>query len=104
MDAVNLVLSSIANHFRSIVESSNASGEYNEGFLDGLEFCINEIDTEINIRERKAKEQLIGTNRAVKSSKEISPEQLERLRKDREDSNNKLTKTMVRSIEWKKQD
>ena len=33
------------DHFRLIIDATNTDSRYNEGFVDGLEFCISHLST-----------------------------------------------------------
>ena len=35
-------------HFRNTIESINTEEKYNEGFVDGLEFCISHLSSMLN--------------------------------------------------------
>lgn len=36
-------------HFRNIIEATNTKEKYNEGFVDGLEFCISHLSSMLNL-------------------------------------------------------
>ena len=33
------------NHWRAIIDATDESNKYNMGFVDGIEFCINDLST-----------------------------------------------------------
>ena len=44
-------------HFNNIIEATDTKSDYNEGFVDGLEFCISHLATMLKLSERHSDEE-----------------------------------------------
>ena len=47
----NIVCDAI-EHFRRIIEATDTEEKYNEGFVDGLEFCISHLSSMLNTGDK----------------------------------------------------
>lgn len=47
------------NHLRSIIDATDTKDRYNEGFADGLEFCISHMATMPSVHPEQKAEELL---------------------------------------------